>query len=195
MKYILLVLATVIITNMEAQKKEIATLGAGCFWCVEAVYEQLKGVTKVESGYSGGQTENPSYKQVCEGNTGHAEVCQIEFDPEIISYSELLSVFWSIHDPTTLNRQGADIGTQYRSVIYYHNDKQKAIAEEQIKLITEEKLYKDPIVTEITPFDVFYVAEEYHQEYFFNNPNQPYCRMVVGPKVDKFKKLFKNKLK
>jgi peptide-methionine (S)-S-oxide reductase len=179
----------------EAQKKEVATLGAGCFWCVEAVYDQLKGVISVESGYSGGHTVNPTYKEVCTGETGHAEVCHITFDPKIITFGDILTVFWSIHDPTTLNRQGADVGTQYRSVIYYHNEKQKEIAERQIELITNQKLYNDPIVTEITKFSLFFQAEDYHQEYFTNNPNQPYCRMVVGPKVEKFEKLFKDKLK
>ena len=184
-----------IFMNSEAKNKEKATLGAGCFWCVEAVYDQLKGVISVESGYSGGHNANPTYKEVCEGTTGHAEVCQITFDSDIISFADILTVFWSIHDPTTLNRQGADVGTQYRSSIFYHNEKQKSVAEEQIKLITEQKLYQDPIVTEITEYSNFYVAEDYHQEYFSNNPNQPYCRMVVGPKVDKFKKLFKDRLK
>lgn len=179
----------------EAKNKEKATLGAGCFWCVEAIYDQLEGVISVESGYSGGQTDDPSYKEVCNGDTGHAEVCHITFDSDVISFGELLTVFWSVHDPTTLNRQGADVGTQYRSVVFYHSDEQKRVAEEQIKLITEQKLYEDPIVTEIAPFAKFYVAEDYHQEYFANNPNQGYCRMVVGPKVEKFQKLFKDKLK
>jgi peptide-methionine (S)-S-oxide reductase len=179
----------------EAQNKEVATLGAGCFWCVEAVYDQLNGVVSVESGYSGGHSENPDYKEVCTGETGHAEVCQITFDPEVISFGEILTVFWSVHNPTTLNRQGADVGTQYRSVVFYHNEKQKEITEQQIKLINEQKLYADPIVTEITPYSKFYQAEDYHQEYFENNPNNSYCRMVVGPKVEKFQKLFKDQLK
>jgi len=198
MKKLLLLLNVFVFINfMSAQDKkiEVATLGAGCFWCVEAVYDQLEGVISVESGYSGGKTVNPTYKEVCTGETDHAEVCQITFNPDEISFGEILTVFWSIHNPTTLNRQGADVGTQYRSVVFYHSEEQKRIAEEQIKLITEQKLYEDPIVTEITAFDKFYQAENYHQEYFANNPNQPYCSMVVGPKVDKFKKLFKDKLK
>ncbi len=181
--------------NTQSQKKEVATLGAGCFWCVEAVYDQLEGVISVESGYSGGITENPTYKEVCTGATNHAEVCQITFNPDVISFGELLTVFWSIHNPTTLNRQGADIGTQYRSAIFYHSEKQKKIAEQQIDLVNAEKLYDDPIVTEVTPFEKFYQAEDYHQEYFENNPENSYCRMVVGPKVEKFQKLFKDQLK
>lgn len=197
MKVFTFVLLFISIQYMCAQneKKEVATLGAGCFWCVEAVYDQLEGVISVESGYSGGKTENPTYKEVCTGETDHAEVCQITFNPDVISFGELLTVFWSIHNPTTLNRQGADVGTQYRSAIFYHSAEQKRIAEEQIKLISAEKLYDDPIVTEVTEASVFYNAEDYHQEYFANNPNQSYCRMVVGPKVEKFQKLFKDKLK
>ncbi len=197
MKRIIIYLSFALLINMntQSQNKEVATLGAGCFWCVEAVYDQLEGVISVESGYSGGDTENPTYKEVCTGTTNHAEVCQITFDPDIISFGELLTVFWSIHNPTTLNQQGADIGTQYRSVVFYHSEKQKEIAEKQIELVNAEKLYEDPIVTEITPFDKFYVAEDYHQEYFDNNPNNSYCRMVVGPKVEKFQKLFKDQLK
>ena len=181
--------------EIQSQNKEVATLGAGCFWCVEAVYDQLEGVVSVESGYSGGKTIDPTYEEVCNGDTEHAEVCQITFNPDIISFNEILTVFWSVHNPTTLNRQGADIGTQYRSVVFYHSDEQKRIVEEQIKVINDQKLYDDPIVTEVSPFTKFYIAEKYHQEYFENNPNQPYCSMVVGPKVEKFKKLFKDKLK
>ncbi len=181
--------------EIQSQNKEVTTLGAGCFWCVEAVYDQLEGVISVESGYSGGKTINPTYKEVCNGDTEHAEVCQITFNPDVISFNEILTVFWSVHNPTTLNRQGADIGTQYRSVVFYHSDEQKRIVEEQIKVINDQKLYEDPIVTEVSPFTKFYIAEKYHQEYFENNPNQPYCSMVVGPKVEKFKKLFKDKLK
>jgi len=197
MNKIIVTLIFVLLINMstQSQKKEVATLGAGCFWCVEAVYDQLNGVISVESGYSGGITENPTYKEVCTGITNHAEVCQITFDPEVISFGELLTVFWSIHNPTTLNRQGEDVGTQYRSVIFYHSEKQKEIAEKQIELVNAEKLYDDPIVTEVTPFDTFYKAEDYHQEYFENNPGNSYCRLVVGPKVEKFKKLFKDQLK
>ncbi len=197
MKKIVILLSFVLLINMntQSQNKEVATLGAGCFWCVEAVYDQLEGVISVESGYSGGTTENPTYKEVCTGTTNHAEVCQITFDPDVISFGELLTVFWSIHNPTTLNRQGADIGTQYRSAVFYHSEKQKEIAEQQIELVNAEKLYDDPIVTEVTPFEKFYQAEDYHQEYFENNPENSYCRMVVGPKVEKFQKLFKDQLK
>jgi peptide-methionine (S)-S-oxide reductase len=173
----------------------IATLGAGCFWCVEAIFQRLKGVDKVISGYSGGKTENPTYKEVCTGLTGHAEVVQIYFDPAIITYEELLEVFFSTHDPTQLNRQGNDVGTQYRSVIFYHNEKQKQIAEAYKQKINESKLFDKPIVTEITAFTRFYPAENYHQDYFNQNKNQPYCIYVVGPKVEKFEKLFQHKLK
>ena len=172
---------------------EIATLAGGCFWCIEAVYNDLQGVVKAESGYSGGTTPNPSYQAVCTGATGHAEVVQVTFDPEVISFGELLHVFFTVHDPTTLNRQGADIGTQYRSAIFYHSDEQKETAERVIAEITPQ--WSNPIVTEVTPLETFYVAEDYHQEYFANNPNQPYCRAVVAPKVEKFKKKFEFKLK
>lgn len=175
--------------------RELATFGAGCFWCIEAVFLSLKGVISVQSGYSGGYTENPTYKEVCTGNTGHAEVVQIEFDPSVISYSELLEVFWQVHDPTTLNRQGGDVGTQYRSSVFYHSDNQRKEAEFYKKRLEDEKVWKDAIVTEIVPFTVFYPAEAYHQDYFANNPNQPYCSMVVAPKVQKFKKAFAQKLK
>lgn len=174
---------------------EKATLGAGCFWCVEAVFDDLIGVEDVVSGYSGGHTENPTYHQVCAGITGHAEVVQIKFDPNELSFGDLLRVFFTVHDPTTLNRQGNDIGTSYRSAIFYHSDEQKRIAEEVIKEITDEGIYDNPIVTEITPFDQFYAGEDYHQEYFANNPNQPYCLAVVAPKVAKFRKKFANRLK
>lgn len=172
---------------------EIATLAGGCFWCLEAVYGKLMGVQKAVSGYSGGATPNPSYQAVCTGETGHAEVVQIEFDPEEISFEELLEVFFEIHDPTTLNRQGADVGTQYRSAIFYHSQKQKEIAEKVIEEVASG--WKNPIVTEVTPFETFYRAEQYHQNYFAINPNQPYCRAVVSPKVEKFKKKFEFKLK
>ena len=174
---------------------ETATLAAGCFWCVEAVFDDLKGVESVESGYSGGHTENPTYLQVCSETTGHAEVVNIKFDPEEISFKEILQVFFSVHDPTTLNRQGNDIGSSYRSAIFYHSDEQKRVAEEVIKEVTEEGVYDDPIVTEVKPFDKFYIAENYHQEYFANNPNQPYCAAVVAPKVAKFRKKFLDRLK
>ena len=180
---------------MDANKTEKATLAGGCFWCLEAIYDDLKGVLSVESGYAGGHTANPSYKLVCTGTTGHAEVVQVTYDPAVISYQDLLHIFFTIHDPTTLNRQGADIGTQYRSAIFYHNEAQKKIAEDTLKEIEAEKIWNDPIVTEISPLDTFYVAEDYHQEYFANNPNQPYCRAVVAPKVAKFRKKYTEKLK
>jgi peptide-methionine (S)-S-oxide reductase len=174
---------------------ETATLAAGCFWCVEAVLDDLNGVVDVVSGYAGGHTENPTYRQVCDGTTGHAEVAQITFDPSIISFKEVLQVFFAVHDPTTMNRQGNDVGTQYRSAIFYHDDEQKRIAEEVIKEVTAEGVYDDPIVTEVVPFEKFWPAEDYHQEYFLNNPNQPYCQAVVAPKVAKFRKKFIDKLK
>jgi len=174
---------------------ETATLAAGCFWCVEAVLDDLNGVVDVVSGYAGGHTENPTYRQVCDGTTGHAEVAQITFDPSIISFKEILQVFFAVHDPTTMNRQGNDVGTQYRSAIFYHDDEQKRIAEEVIKEVTAEGVYDDPIVTEVVPFEKFWPAEDYHQEYFLNNPNQPYCQAVVAPKVAKFRKKFVDKLK
>ena len=176
-------------------KKEVATLAGGCFWCLEAVYNDLRGVEKVVSGYSGGRVANPTYEQVCTGKTGHAEVIQITFDPQAISFKELLEVFFTIHDPTTLNRQGADVGTQYRSAIYYHSPEQKEVADKVIADITAAKIWKDPIVTEVTKFDVFYPAEDYHQRYYERNPNQGYCRMVIEPKVIKFRRQFMSKLK
>jgi peptide-methionine (S)-S-oxide reductase len=181
---------------MESNKNlETATLGAGCFWCVEAVFDDLKGVQDVVSGYSGGRRENPTYEQVCAGATGHAEVVQIKFDPKEIDFRDILRVFFTVHDPTTLNRQGGDIGTQYRSAIFYHSPEQKQIAHEVIEEITSEKIYDNSVVTEITEFTNFYPAEDYHQEYFANNPNQPYCAAVVAPKVRKFRDKFANKLK
>jgi peptide-methionine (S)-S-oxide reductase len=175
--------------------KELATLGGGCFWCLEAVYLEMKGIEKVVSGYCGGTVPNPTYYQVCEGDTGHAEVVQLTFDPREVSYKDILKVFFTIHDPTTLNRQGADVGTQYRSVIFYHSQEQKMIAEETIKELTAEKIWDNPIVTQIAPLDVFYAAEDSHQEYFAQNPYQPYCQYVVAPKVAKFRKYFVEKLK
>jgi len=174
---------------------EVATLAGGCFWCMEAVFDDVKGVQSVESGYSGGTKPNPSYNEVCSGMTGHAEVAQVTFDPKTISFKEILNVFFAIHDPTTLNRQGADVGTQYRSAIFYHNDEQKRIATELIKELNAQKIWDKPIVTEVTLFDKFYVAEDYHQEYFANNPNQPYCQAVVAPKVAKFRKYHLEMLK
>lgn len=180
---------------MENKNLETATLGAGCFWCVEAVFDDLRGVTDVVSGYSGGHTDNPTYQQVCSETTGHAEVVNVEFDPSEISFKEILQVFFTVHDPTQLNRQGNDVGTSYRSAIFYHTDEQKRIAEETIKEINDEKIYDKPIVTEVTAFDKFYAAENYHQEYFANNPNQPYCAAVVAPKVAKFRQKFVSRLK
>lgn len=174
---------------------EKATLAAGCFWCVEAVFDALRGVSDVVSGYSGGHTENPTYQQVCSETTGHAEVVQITFDPAEISFADILRIFFAVHDPTTLNRQGNDIGTSYRSAIFYHSDEQKAVAEQIIKEITATAIYDDPIVTEVTAFAKFWPAENYHQEYFANNPNQPYCAAVVAPKVAKFRKVFFDRLK
>lgn len=174
---------------------EVATLGGGCFWCLEAVYDQLKGVISVESGYSGGDVANPTYQAVCSGNTGHAEVVRITFDPKIVSFRELLEIFFTIHDPTTLNRQGADVGTQYRSVIFYHSPEQEKVARELISELDQAKLWPNPIVTEVTPIPNFYVAEDYHQEYFANNARQPYCQIVIAPKVAKFRKQYFDKLK
>jgi peptide-methionine (S)-S-oxide reductase len=174
---------------------EIATLGGGCFWCLEAVYEELKGVEKVESGYSGGHVPNPTYRQVCSETTGHAEVVQVTFDPEVVSYREILEVFFTIHDPTTLNRQGADVGESYRSAIFYHDEEQQRIAEEVISDLEAEGVWDRPIVTEVTPFSEFYVAEDYHQEYYRNNSYQPYCQVVIAPKVAKFRKQYLEKLK
>ncbi len=171
---------------------EVATLGGGCFWCLEAVYQQVRGVERVVSGYSGGTVENPTYEQVCTGRTGHAEVVQITFDPEIISFADLLTIFWRIHDPTTPNRQGADVGTQYRSVIFYHNDDQRRIAEQS--KAEAASLWPNPIVTEIVPFQAFYEAEPYHQNYYRRNPHQPYCRVVIDPKVSKFRQTFADRL-
>ena len=174
---------------------ETATLAGGCFWCLEAVYDQLRGVQDVVSGYAGGSRPNPTYEQVCSGSTGHAEVIQVKFDPSVVSFRDLLGIFFAIHDPTTLNRQGGDIGTQYRSAIFYHSPEQKAIADEVIRDLTEQKLWNDPIVTEVTPLSEFYPAEAYHQEYYERNPNQGYCQAVVGPKVAKFRSKYFEKLK
>ena len=174
---------------------EVATLGGGCFWCLEAVFEQVKGVERVESGYTGGALKDPTYRQICNGDTGHAEVVQVAFDPKIISYREILQIFFVIHDPTTLNRQGADIGTQYRSAIYYQLPQQKETAEKLIAEFSAEKVFPRPIVTELAPLDIFYRAEDYHQGYFRANPSQPYCQAVVAPKVAKLRKQFLSKLK
>lgn len=179
----------------KTQNIEKATFGAGCFWCVEAIYELVEGVVHVESGYSGGHIENPSYRQVTSGQTGHVEVARLHFDPSVITYEELLEVLWHTHDPTTLNRQGNDVGPMYRSVIFYHNDEQKAIAEQSLKKTDASDLWDDPIVTTIEPLTNYYVAENYHQNYFENNPNAGYCSFVIAPKVKKFKKEFDYLLK
>lgn len=189
-----------VVSTLEEEKdvsadSETITLGAGCFWCVEAIFENLRGVERVVSGYSGGDMENPSYEEVCSGSTGHAEVVQVHYNPEIISLGEILDVFWRTHDPTTLNRQGADVGTQYRSAIFYHDDQQKAIAEKSRDEMDKSDVWENPVVTEITPFRSFYKAEQYHQNYYEENPNQGYCRFVINPKLQKFKKEFKDKLK
>jgi len=181
--------------QMNENGLEKATFGSGCFWCTEAIFENLNGVTSVVSGYAGGEVDNPSYEAVCSGATGHAEVTQITYDPSIISYDELLEVFWKTHDPTTLNRQGNDEGTQYRSVIFYHNDEQKQLAEKYKAELDKSGAWDDPIVTEISAFTKFYPAENYHQDYYVNNPNQGYCAFVIAPKLEKFKKVFKDKLK
>jgi peptide-methionine (S)-S-oxide reductase len=181
--------------GQDPRPNEVATLAGGCFWCLEAVFDDLKGVEDVVSGYSGGKIPNPTYKQVCTGATGHAEVVQVTFAPTQISYRDLLEVFFTIHDPTTLNRQGADVGTQYRSAIFYHSPEQKAIAEQVIGELNAEKIWNRPIVTELTPFTSFYPAEDYHQEYFTNNPFQPYCQIVIAPKIAKFRKQYLERLK
>lgn len=177
------------------ENTETITLGSGCFWCTEAIYQRLEGVTKVTSGYSGGQLENPSYEEVVMKNTGHAEVCQIVFDTTKISLDEILSVFWKTHDPTTPNQQGNDVGPQYRSVVFYHNDAQKVLANKYIQELDASKAWKNPIITSVEPYQKFYAAEDYHQNYFNNNPSQGYCRYVIGPKLEKFEKVFADKLK
>ena len=198
-KITLIVFSLIIISqNVISQTNknmELATFGSGCFWCTEAIFQELKGVESAKSGYSGGHTLNPTYKEVCSGETGHAEVIQVSYDSKIISYRDLLEVFWQTHDPTTLNRQGADVGTQYRSSIFYHSVEQKEIAETYKKKLDEAGVFGKPIVTEITEFKELYKAEDYHQEYYDNNKAQPYCNMVITPKVDKFRKVFKDKLK
>jgi peptide-methionine (S)-S-oxide reductase len=175
--------------------REVITLGGGCFWCVEAIFDELKGVAQVESGYSGGHVANPSYEQVCGGGTGHAEVVQITFDPKVVSLKQLLEIFFTVHDPTTLNRQGGDVGTQYRSVIFYRDEKQKAVAEQTLKEIQASGIWDGRIVTELAPFQSFYQAENYHQRYFELNGQQPYCRMVIAPKVSKFREHYRNLLR
>ncbi|PJJ11003.1 peptide-methionine (S)-S-oxide reductase [Flavobacterium sp. 1] len=180
---------------MTQSNFETITLGGGCYWCVEAVYENLKGVKSVVSGFSGGKTLNPSYEEVCSGTTGHAEVVQITFDKNVTNLDEIFKVFFTVHDPTTLNRQGADKGTQYRSVIFYNDDEQKKEAQSIIAALKNAKVYENPIVTTLEPFTTFYKAEDYHQNYYANNKNQPYCQMVIQPKIEKFEKVFKDKLK
>ena len=179
----------------NGKRTEKITLGGGCFWCVEAVFDELKGVTDVVSGYAGGHVPNPSYRKVCDGSTGHAEVIQVTYDPAVVSTREVLEVFFTVHDPTTLNRQGADVGTQYRSAIFYHTPEQKTAAEQLIKELTAAKVWKNPIVTEVTPFKEFYAAEDYHQEYFRQNGSQGYCRVVIEPKMTKFRKQYHERLK
>jgi peptide-methionine (S)-S-oxide reductase len=186
---------TATMENKNAARLDTATFGNGCFWCTEAVFESINGVESAVSGYTGGITENPDYKQVCTGQTGHAEAVRILFDPALVSFEELLEAFWASHDPTTLNRQGNDVGTQYRSVIFYHNEEQKNIAEMLKKELNDKKVFPDPIVTEIGPARKFYEAENYHQQYFERNGSEPYCTFVIQPKLDKFRKVFKEKLK
>jgi peptide-methionine (S)-S-oxide reductase len=177
-----------------SEQREVATLGGGCFWCLDSIFRDLKGVEKVESGYAGGQTKNPSYREVCSGTTGHAEVVQVTFDPSVISFRDLVGVFFTIHDPTTLNRQGADVGTQYRSVVLYHSEAQRHAAEQAIAELAAGKVWDNAIVTQIVPFTVFYPAEQYHQNYFAQNPDQPYCQIVIAPKVSKFRKAYLDRL-
>ncbi|MBW3623922.1 MAG: peptide-methionine (S)-S-oxide reductase MsrA [Armatimonadetes bacterium] len=179
----------------DSGRREVATLGGGCFWCIETVFNDLKGVEKAVSGYAGGSSPNPTYKQVCSGTTGHAEVVQITFDPSVLSYREILEIFFSIHDPTTLDRQGADVGSQYRSVIFTHTPEQREIAEQVMREVGEQGIWGKPLVTELSPAPEFYPAEEYHQRYFEQNPNQPYCRAVIAPKVAKFRQKHMEKLK
>ena len=200
MKNTILILLCAISLNGFAQAKktsnlETITVGGGCYWCVEAVYENLNGVKSVVSGFSGGKVANPTYEEVCTGTTGHAEVVQITYDKTITDINEIFQVFFTVHDPTTLNRQGADVGTQYRSVIFYKNEEQKKAAQSIIAELNKEKVYNSPIVTKVEPFKVFYKAEDYHQNYYANNKSQPYCKMVIQPKIEKFEKVFKDKLK
>lgn len=182
-------------TMGKTENLAYATFGGGCFWCTEAIFDQLEGVVSVASGYSGGHIKNPGYREVTTGRTGHAEVIQITFDPKVISFNELLDIFFSTHDPTTLNRQGADKGTQYRSAVFYHNENQKRVTEEMILALDQEKVFPNKIVTEVTAFDAFYEAEEYHQDYYVNNKYQGYCQVVINPKLEKFQKKYKSKLK
>jgi len=198
MKYIsfmALILLSLSSANAQSKKLDKATFGMGCFWCSEALFDQLKGVEKVRSGYEGGHVNNPTYEDVCTGTTGHAEVIEVTYDPSKIKYEELLEVFWKTHDPTTLNRQGADVGTQYRSVVFYHDDTQKKLAEAYKKELNDKKAFDNPVVTQIAKSSTFFVADNYHQDYFSRNGNQPYCRLVILPKMEKLEKVFKSKLK
>ncbi len=202
MKHILVVVALLFAgpSNMSNQpafgaSEEVITLGGGCFWCTEAIFDELKGVKRVESGYSGGNLPDPTYEQVCTGTTGHAEVVQVTFDPRVISLNDILHIFFTVHDPTTLNRQGPDVGTQYRSAIFYRNDEQKKVAEEVMRDIEASRIWNAPLVTKLEPFKAFYTAEDYHQSYYANNSNQPYCRMVIAPKVAKFREKYRARLK
>lgn len=181
--------------SRNQNRVEITTLGGGCFWCIEAAFYEIRGVVKVESGYAGGELASPTYEQVCTGSTGHAEVVQVTFDPKVVSFREILEIFFTAHDPTTLNRQGADVGSQYRSVIFYHNEKQKSVAEQLIAELDVKKLWDSPIVTQVEPFKKFYKAEEYHSRYFERNPNSGYCRVVIAPKIVKLRKKYREKLK
>jgi peptide-methionine (S)-S-oxide reductase len=183
------------LNQTENQNKETATLAGGCFWCLEPVFDNLQGVLDVVSGYSGGHVPDPTYSEVTSGRTGHAEVVQVTFDPTVISFAEILEVFFTIHDPTTLNRQGADVGTQYRSAVFYHTPEQKATIQQVVADLEKQQVWDNPIVTQVAPFEVFYPAEDYHQEYYVNNPRQPYCQMVVAPKVAKFRKKYADRLK
>ena len=194
MKIIAIALCLQIFMNPK-EHIEVATIGGGCFWCVEAIFERVEGVLSVESGYSGGTSENPTYKDVSTGTTGHAEVVQISYDPSVVGFAQLLEIFFRTHDPTTLNRQGADAGSQYRSVIFYHTEDQRRVAERVVTELDGAGIWPDPVVTSIEPFTGFYSAEDYHQEYFLNNPNQGYCRVVIQPKVEKFEKTFRSLLK
>ena len=182
-------------SDASAPGLQTATLGGGCFWCLEPIFDDLRGVISVESGYAGGHVPNPTYRQVCNGNTGHAEVARITFDPKQISFADILRIFFSVHDPTTLNRQGADVGTQYRSIILYHDEAQRQTAEEVIRELNAQGLWSSPIVTQVVPLDAYYPAEDYHQEYFANNASQPYCNIVIAPKVSKFRKQYAELLK
>lgn len=175
--------------------QETATLGGGCFWCIDTIFRELKGVEKVESGYAGGRMPNPTYRDVCSGMTGHAEVVQVTFDPSVLSFRDLLGVFFTVHDPTTPDRQGADVGTQYRSIVLYHSDEQRDTTKQVIEELSKNKVWDDPIVTQVVPFTTFYSAEKYHQEYYSQNPNQPYCQIVIAPKVAKFRKKYLDKLR